>query len=233
MVKKMMKHKHQYLLFFVLQFGRFPLFAAEPGKEQKHFFIAAGETLLVNALFIGVTGFIFNFPWARPTTETISNNFSRLPIWEDTDGFKVNQIGHPYQGSLYFIAGRANGFTFYESILFNALGSVTWETVCESTAPSINDMITTTLASAPVDEMLHRLYLEADAAGIPTPLSFLISPMDGLNRLITGRKPPKECGNIHMNCHFPPRPVMRKQILLSNLLAGICSHFVVRQVTSV
>ena len=29
--------------------------------------------------------------------------------WWDTDDFASNQFGHPYQGSLYFNAGRANG----------------------------------------------------------------------------------------------------------------------------
>jgi hypothetical protein len=98
---------------------------------------------------------------------------------------------------LYFNSGRANGFTFYESMVFNALGSVAWETVFESITPSINDMITTTFAGTPVGEILHRLYLEADAAGIPLPLAALISPMDGLNRLITGHLPQKAGGNIH------------------------------------
>jgi hypothetical protein len=42
-----------------------------------------------------------------------------------------------YQGSLYFNSVRANGFSFYESILCNALGSITWEMFCESTASSI------------------------------------------------------------------------------------------------
>jgi hypothetical protein len=156
-------------------------------ETKKHPFIAGTETIFTNALFIGITGGILGFPWARPATQTIRDNFSGGLIWEDTDGFKVNQMGHPYQGSLYFNAGRANGYSFYESMIFSALGSATWETICESTAPSANDMITTTFASAPVGEMLHRLYFEAVEAGIPFPLSLLISPMDGINRIITGQ----------------------------------------------
>jgi hypothetical protein len=80
---------------------------------------------------------------------------------------------------------------------FSAFGSVTWEMICESTTPSINDMITTSFAAAPVGEMLHRLYLEANAAGIPWPLSFLISPADGLNKFVTGENPQSKGGNLY------------------------------------
>jgi hypothetical protein len=165
--------------------------------EEKHPFIAGAETLFANALFLGAINFTVDASWARPASESIRKNFSTSPIWEDTDGFIVNQIGHPYQGSLYFNAGRANGFNFYESMAFNLLGSVTWEMFCESITPSINDIITTTIAGAPVGEMLHRLYLEANAAGIPPPLSIFISPIDGLNRLVTGKTPPYKGGNLY------------------------------------
>jgi hypothetical protein len=164
--------------------------------EKKRPIVAGMETLLTNVFFIGLDGPILGYHWARPTAATIRKNFSQLPIWDDTDGFKVNQVGHPYQGALYFNSGRANGFNFYESMAFSALGSFTWETIFESQAPSVNDLITTTFASAPpLGEMLHRLYLEADAAGAPVLLSALISPMDGVNRLVAGR-PEKAGGNI-------------------------------------
>jgi hypothetical protein len=161
------------------------------GPAEKHPLIAGAETLFINGLFLGITGPILQYSWAQPTAQGIRENFLYGPLWEDTDGFKVNQIGHPWQGGLYFNAGRANGFTFYESMAFTALGSFTWEMICESTNPSINDMITTTFASAPAaGEMLHRLYLEADTAGVPWPLSFLISPADGINKLVTGKSQP-------------------------------------------
>ncbi|MDR1030515.1 MAG: DUF3943 domain-containing protein [Treponema sp.] len=148
---------------------------------------AAAEALFSNLVLIGITSFMFNFDWARPTPEIIRANFTDPWEWEAADGFKVNQLGHPYQGSIYFNAGRANGFSFYESFGFTALGSFTWEAFGEGQHAAINDFITTTIAAAPLGEMLHRLYLEADAAGVPAPLTFLISPMDGFNRLITGK----------------------------------------------
>jgi hypothetical protein len=166
-------------------------------KGKKHLLIAGTETLFINGLFTGITGYVLNYPWAHPTAEGIRENFLNGAIWEKTDGFKVNQIGHPWQGSLYFNAGRANEFSFYESMTFSAFGSVAWEMICESTAPSLNDMITTTFAAAPVGEMLHRLYLEANTAGIPWPFSFLISPTDGLNKFMTGKSPQSKGGNLY------------------------------------
>jgi hypothetical protein len=188
------------MLFNIILVQTFPQTPENNGSdttEKKRPLVAGTETLFTNVLFIGLDGPILGYSWAHPTAATIRKNFSQLPIWDDTDGFKVNQIGHPYQGALYFNAGRANGFTFYEAMAFSALGSFIWETVFESQAPSVNDLITTTFASAPLGEILHRLYLEADVAGVPVPLSALISPMDGVNRLVAGSLPEKADGNIH------------------------------------
>jgi hypothetical protein len=69
--------------------------------------------------------------------------------------------------------------------------------LCESITPSLNDMITTTFSGAPVGEILHRLYLEADAAGVSPFFSWVISPMDGLNRLIAGKTPHYKGGNLY------------------------------------
>jgi hypothetical protein len=159
--------------------------------------IAGVETLFVNALFTGFTGYVFNYSWARPTPETIRDNFTLPWEWEATDGFKVNQFGHPYQGALYFNSGRANGFNFYESLAFSSFGSLTWEAFGERQIGSYNDVISTTFGAASMGEMFHLLYLEAYAAGIPVPIALFISPMDGLNQLITGRIPAAKGGNLY------------------------------------
>ena len=202
----MMIQKHNLLLVLLLVLPYFS--AADPlpgstasalnGPGPRRPLIAGAETLLINAAFTGLTSYVFNFPWARPTAETIYRNFSSPWEWETTDGFTVNQLGHPYQGSLYFNAGRANGFTFYESLVFSGLGTFTWEALCEKQRGSINDMITTAFAAAPVGEMLHLLFLEALASGAPLPLASLISPIDGINRLFAGKnKPGLKGGNLH------------------------------------
>jgi hypothetical protein len=59
------------------------------------------------------------------------------------DGFVVNQIGHPYQGSF------------------------TWEAFGESQRGSLNDLVAATFGSASIGEMLHLLYLEARPGIVP------------------------------------------------------------------
>jgi hypothetical protein len=70
----------------------------------------------------------------------------------DYNGFKVNQFGHPYQGSLYFNAGRANGLSFWESAPLVAFGSATWEYFGERNYAAINDFVTTTMGGMALGE---------------------------------------------------------------------------------
>ena len=77
-------------------------------------------------------------------------------VW-DLDDFVVNQIGHPYQGSNYYNAGRANGLSFYESAAMAAFGSATWEFYGETNKASLNDFINTTLGGIAIGEVLHRV----------------------------------------------------------------------------
>jgi hypothetical protein len=168
-----------------------------PEDDKKNPFIAFSETLFSNIFLMVLTGYIFDYPWARPTPESINENFTGTWLWEPTDGFKVNNFGHPYQGSFYFNAGRSNGFNFYESFFFSLLGSASWESLGERQQKSINDLITTTIGGASIGEMLHRLYITAKNRGVPEPAAFLISPMDGLTRLITRREPEKETGGLY------------------------------------
>jgi hypothetical protein len=166
-------------------------------NKRKYPFSAASKTLFSNVLLMGINDYVFDFPWAGPTPESINQNFTGPWDWEDTDGFIVNNIGHPYQGSVYFNAGRSNGYNFYESIFFSFLGSITWEYFGERQQKSANDLIATTLGSLSIGEMLHRLYLIAGTAGLPGPVMALISPMDSFNRITTKRGPKQEFGSLY------------------------------------
>ncbi|MCL2706293.1 MAG: DUF3943 domain-containing protein [Spirochaetaceae bacterium] len=150
--------------------------------------IASGETLISNLFLMAFNIFISKEPWAAPTRNSIHNNLT-LPWDWDNDGFKVNQIGHPYQGAIYHSFGRVNGFNFYESVFFSALGSCTWEVFFENNRKALNDFMTTTIGSMALGEMLFQLYLEADGAGAPVPLSFMINPAAGFHRIATSWKP--------------------------------------------
>ena len=95
----------------------------------------------------------------------------------------MNQLGHPYQGSMrgYW---EAAGYTF--------LGSAMWEIAGETTTPSRNDQITAGIGGTFLGEALFRmanLILEG-SCGRPSVgtewKAALVSPSTGVNRWIYG-----------------------------------------------
>jgi len=111
----------------------------------------------------------------------------------DYNSFKVNQFGHPYQGSLYFNAGRANGLSFWESAPLVALGSATWEYFGEKNYAAINDFVTTTMGGMALGEMFHRagwLIRDTRLTGrsrvLREILATAVDPITGANRFVSG-----------------------------------------------
>ena len=111
----------------------------------------------------------------------------------DRDPFTVNQLGHPYQGSMYHGFARASGLNFWESLGYTFLGSAFWEIAGETTPPSRNDQINTGIGGAFFGEALFRianLALEHDNWG-PWSREFIaaaISPPVGFNRAAYGKR---------------------------------------------
>ena len=107
---------------------------------------------------------------------------------EDRDEFTVNQLGHPYQGSMYHGFARASGLNYWQSLPYTFVGSVFWEIAGETTPPSKNDQISTGIGGSFLGEALFRmsnLWLEQ---GIGSSFSrevvaAAISPPTGFNRL--------------------------------------------------
>jgi hypothetical protein len=126
------------------------------------------------------------------------NLYSNGWIWEDGDRFLINQFGHPYQGSTYFASARANGFSFYESILFVPMGSLMWELLFEP-QPATNDFVTTTAGGIALGEMLHRLFLEVDSSpSIGARIGgFFVSPISGFNKIYNRPARMTGGGNIY------------------------------------
>jgi hypothetical protein len=146
--------------------------------------------LFTNTIF-HLTGRVFGADFAKTSIESIKTNLTSPWVW-DSDAFLFNHPGHPYQGGLYHAAARANGFTFYESIFFDGIGSLTWELFGETDIPALNDLIVTTFGGAAFGEMLHLLYLE-----IPSPwVGALVSPVDALNNAVL-RKHPVRTQNLY------------------------------------
>jgi hypothetical protein len=109
----------------------------------------------------------------------------------DTDPFTVNQLGHPYQGSMYYGFARSAGLNYWESLGYTVAGSAFWEIAGETTPPSLNDQITTSFGGSFLGEALFRMSnLVLDQADMPRfwreVLAASISPPTGLNRLAFG-----------------------------------------------
>jgi hypothetical protein len=63
---------------------------------------------------------------------TIKRNLHRG--WnEDREEFTVNQLGHPYQGSMYHGFARASGLNYWQGLAYTFAGSVFWEIAGETT----------------------------------------------------------------------------------------------------
>ena len=114
------------------------------------------------------------------------------PWGVDQDAFAMNQFAHPYQGSMYHGFARSAGLNYWESLLYDNVGSFLWETGGETTHPSINDQIASGIGGSFFGEALFRmasLVLEGDGEkpGFWRELgATVLSPPTGFNRLAFG-----------------------------------------------
>jgi hypothetical protein len=114
----------------------------------------------------------------------------RAQHWvQDKDPFNVNQIGHPYQGSMMFGLARSSGYGFWTSLVHANVGSFVWEMAGETSHPSVNDLLTTGQAGSLLGEALYRmadLVIKSDGRAMPGRRyeygAMLISPPGGFNR---------------------------------------------------
>ncbi len=125
---------------------------------------------------------------------TIKHNIN-LRNWAfDNDPFVTNQFAHPFHGSTYFNAFRANGYTFWQSVPAPFVGSYIWETLSERQSPAPNDFINTSFGGVILGEMTFRLstrIVNNQSRGFKRQaaeaVALLIDPMNGLNRIINGK----------------------------------------------
>jgi hypothetical protein len=109
----------------------------------------------------------------------------------DTDDFRTNQFGHPYQGSMYLGFARSAGLSYWQSLFYTAGGSILWEIAGETDPPSVNDHIATAIGGSFFGEALFRmasLVLETGDVFWRELLASVISPPTGFNRLAFGER---------------------------------------------
>jgi uncharacterized protein DUF3943 len=162
--------------------------------ENKSYFIPALEIPAFNLGLNAVDRLLFqdstdyDVDW-----DSISRNFRATPDF-DKDPFSINQIGHPYQGSIYYGLARSAGLGYWESLLYTIAGSYLWELAGETTRPSINDYISTGIGGSFVGEALFRMSSLLLEGGGENPGFWrelgaaVISPPTGLNRLMFGER---------------------------------------------
>lgn len=161
--------------------------------KKKNFLMATGEVFGMNMGLWAFDRYILRGHYAYISLETIKENFKHGFEW-DNDHLNTNMFAHPYNGSLFFNAGRSNGFNFWQSELFAIGGSAMWELFMECEYPSTNDIIATPIGGAALGEVFYRtsdMILDNRTTGGERfgreVASFVISPMRGITRIITGQ----------------------------------------------
>lgn len=160
--------------------------------EHKAFWRAGAETVGFNIGLWAFDRYVLKGHYAYISWNTIKENFRHGFEWDD-DHLHTNMFDHPYNGSIFFNAGRSNGFNFWQSELFAIGGSAMWEMFMECEYPSTNDIIATPIGGAALGEVLYRtsdLILDDRSTGGERFgrefAAFLVDPMKGINRIVTG-----------------------------------------------
>lgn len=161
--------------------------------EQKHFWRAAAEVFGMNMGLWAFDRYALDGQYAHISWETIKENFKHGFEW-DNDHLNTNMFAHPYNGSIFYNAGRSNGFNFWQSELYAIGGSAMWELFMEREYPSTNDIIATPIGGAALGEVFYRasdLVLNDCSTGGERlgreVAAFLIDPMRGITRIVSGQ----------------------------------------------
>ena len=157
---------------------------------QKSYAIPAAELLGFAFLLNEVNRHTYSGTDYDSNLATIRHNLHSSWV-VDHDPFTVNQLGHPYQGSMYHAFARSAGLDYWESLGYAFAGSALWEIAGERTTPSRNDQINTGIGGSFLGEILFRLAnIELAHDDVPVfwreAAAAVISPSTGFNRLAFG-----------------------------------------------
>src|SRR5450759_2009074 len=124
----------------------------------------------------------------KSNLSTVSRNLRSSWVVDD-DPFRTNQLGHPYQGSIYHGFARSAGLNYWEALGYDFAGSALWEIAGERVPPSKNDQINTTFGGSFLGEALFRMSSLVLEHGNNVPNwgretgAAVISPPTGFNRM--------------------------------------------------
>ena len=160
--------------------------------DSKRFGVAAVEVIAME-----IIPNFFNWHVADDTTAVLSlrswDHNVRTGFEWDKDNFGTNMFAHPFHGSVYFNAGRSNGYSFWESTAFAFAGSFLWEMFGENNRASMNDWIATSVGGITIGEALHRtatMVRDNRAQGSGRSFrefaAFFMDPAGGFSRALRG-----------------------------------------------
>jgi len=155
-------------------------------------FAAIVKDLSINATLLAWDHFVQDREWARVTSNVLSDHFSHKPVF-DNDSFSGNQFSHPYHGGMFYNAARHEGLSYGVSLLYPLLGSATWEWLCETNPPSVNDLLSTGIGGAALGEVAHRasdIFFDNSKRGsdrvVREIIGSLLNPVRAVHRLFSG-----------------------------------------------
>lgn len=147
---------------------------SETAAYKRNVLVAAGALFFPNIVIGAWNRYVTQSGWAQVSFDYALHFYEHEWEW-DSDWYWTNFVLHPYQGSLTYMGARSGNFTPYEAILWAGASSVIWEYFYETNAPSLNDLIYTTVGSFPVGEMLFRLSYELGRLWAPA--RFVANPV--------------------------------------------------------
>src|SRR3954465_11936629 len=101
-------------------------------EEAKSYAIPAAEIAGFEFLLNRIDRRIYGGRDYAVTIGTIKRNLRHSWV-VDNDPYQINQLGHPYQGSIYHGLARSAGLGFWESFGYTFAGSMLWEYAGETT----------------------------------------------------------------------------------------------------
>jgi hypothetical protein len=153
---------------------------------------ALGEALAIDLGASAFNEYVRNANFNQISPRSWWDNIEHGLTYDDNQ-FKTNQLVHPFNGSCYFNAGRANGLPFWPSYAIGIIGAVGWEYLGETHPASFNDIVSTGIGGAALGETYYRfssMVLDNTATGMGRfwreAGGFLIDPIRGFNRIVSG-----------------------------------------------
>jgi hypothetical protein len=165
---------------------------SEPVAVRKNYLTPAVEIVTFDILLNLFDRLVLGDEYKSNLTTIRRNLRSRWAV--EGDPYIINQLGHPYQGSIYHGFARSAGLNYWAALGYTVGASAMWEIAGEATPPSRNDMIATGIGGTFLGEALFRManLLLENADGRPgtrrTTAAALLAPTNSFNRGFFGRR---------------------------------------------